>query len=238
MFGDGLIHVRNRHPRHAIAIPFADGSRFCLVPAGATSMLPDAALRHPAVRLLLAGQLIVVVDAAQYDADARQERAGRIDITELARQAEQAEFDRLLAGMRRPGPQRPQREPRPRKPRADEWSPAQVELLRRRHAAGASLESIAIEVGRTLGAVVGMTRREGLRRPRQRPPSTLPAEWTETLRRRWGEGVPGRKIAGELGTKPTIVWARVNRLGLEKRFDNRNGGRWVSLVRNTLGALS
>jgi hypothetical protein len=230
------VFLRNRHPRRAIALPHNGHCR--LIPAGATSTLPDATLSHPVTRLLLAKQLIVIVDVVEYDADARQERAGRIDIAELARQAEQKEFDRLLAGIqRRPGPQRPQRESRPRKPRADEWSPAQVELLKRRHAAGASWEAIAVELGRAPGAVAARARRDGLQRPRQRPAGTWPAEWTETLKQRWDEGVPGRKIAEELGVKATVVWARCARLGLEKRFDNRNGGRRASAVRNTLGAL-
>lgn len=94
------VFLRNRHPRRALAIP-CNGHWCRVLPAGATSTLPDATLRHPVTRLLMAKQLITVVDAAQYDADARQERAGRIDSAELARQAEQKEFDRLLAGVKR-----------------------------------------------------------------------------------------------------------------------------------------
>jgi hypothetical protein len=129
-----VIHLRNRHPKRATAI--ATNGHWCrLVPAGATSILPDATLKHPAVRLLLAKHLIMVVDAAQYDADARQERAARIDIAELARQAEQKEFDRMLAGLRRPRMQRPSpptayQPSKTRRYRKDEWSEQEIALLR------------------------------------------------------------------------------------------------------------
>jgi hypothetical protein len=107
----------------------------------------------------------------------------------------------------------------------------------RRHAAGASWEAIAVELGRAPGAVVARARRDGLQRPRQLPPGTWPADWTETLKRRWAEGVPGRVIAEELGVAPTVVWARCTRLGLERRRDNRNGGRKASAVRQTLSVV-
>jgi hypothetical protein len=217
-------------------IPLGGGWASLLYP-GSTSAVPEEALHTSLVRQLLAAKLIELTDGAAWDADIRQRRAARTDMTRAIAAAEKAEFDRLLAGMRRPRPPRPQRQPRPRKPRADEWSTAQVDLLKRRHAAGASWDAIAVELGRTPAAVAGMARREGLQRPRQRPAGNWPSEWTETLKRRWSEGVPGRKIAEELGVKPTVVWTRCARLGLEKRFDNRNGGRSASRIGNTLGAL-
>lgn len=110
-------------------------------------------------------------------------------------------------------------------------------LLKRRHAAGMTWDAMAVELGRAPGAVAARARRDGLRRPRQRPPGTWPSEWTETLRRRWAEGATGKAIAEELGVMPSVVWAHVTREGLEKRYDNRNGGRKTSAVRNTLGAF-
>jgi hypothetical protein len=229
------VFLRNRHPKRAIAIP-ANGHWCRFLPAGATTMLPDAALRHPVTRLLLAKQLIVIVDATQYDADARQKRAGRIDIAAFVRQAEQAEFDRLLAGLRRPRPQRPPSgtlQPSPtRRHRAGEWSEQEIALLRQRASAGATRAQIAAELGRSPSAVEGMAGRARIRLVRTPPASAWPAAWTETLKRRWAEGVPGRVIAEELGVAPTVVWTRCTRLGLEKRFDNRNGGHSVGCSLN------
>jgi hypothetical protein len=96
---------------------------------------------------------------------------------------------------------------------------------------------ISLELKRSLAAIEGMARQVRIRLMRTPPASSWPAEWTETLKRRWAEGVPGRTIAEELGVTPGVVWARCSRLGLEKRFDNRNGGRRASAVRATLGAF-
>jgi hypothetical protein len=95
--------------------------------------------------------------------------------------AEAAEFDRLRA--RRPDqrPPRPYRrqDKRLRKPRADQWTGAQLALLHRSWADGVPAEVIAIKLGKSAGAVVAKAEREGLQGRRRTihalpPPAAAP----------------------------------------------------------------
>jgi hypothetical protein len=156
-----VIHLRNLHPKRTLAVPLDDAWYRVLRP-NVTSMLPAEALHFPAVRQLLAQQLVTVVDAVQCDADARQARAVRLDMAKLVAIAEQAEFDRLLQGVRLRGSYRSPGVPRKR--RADEWPEEWTARLKQRWAEGATGPEIAAELGGnvTPGSVGAKIRRLGL----------------------------------------------------------------------------
>jgi hypothetical protein len=124
-------------------------------------------LRLPAVRKLLARQLVARVDSDGWDADERQRRSERAGMADLVRRAEQAAFDRLLQPVRI----RPRRKPsKPYKRRANMWPPEWTERLKQHWAEGATCPEIAAELRVTPGAVGAKVRREGLK-PRYRPRS-------------------------------------------------------------------
>jgi hypothetical protein len=155
------VYLRNLHPTRKAWLPVEQGwSR--LVYPGVTTRLPDAVLHLPAVRNLLEKQLVVAVDNAGWNADERQRRSELAGMAELVRLAEQAQFDRLLQGVRLRGSYRPPS--RPRKPRADEWPEAWTERLKQRWAEGATGPEIAGELGGnvTPGSVGAKIRRLGL----------------------------------------------------------------------------
>jgi len=231
-----IAHVRNAHPTKRMFIPLGGGWARLLYP-GVTTAVPERALHTPLARQLLTAKLIELADGAAWDADVRQRRAARTDMARAIAAAEAREFARLVGGLRGRSPWHGRKAGKPRKPRANEWPAAQLALLRQRAEEGVSRVRIAAELGRTLSAVEGQAKRQGARLHRTPPPNKWSAEWTETLKQRWAAGVPGRQIAEELGTGAPSVWSHAARLGLEKRFDNRNGGRKASAVRNTLDIL-
>jgi hypothetical protein len=160
-----LVYLRNVHPKQIIHLPVAPGWCRVLRPA-VTTRVSERVLHLPAVRQLLIGQLIEIVDGAAWDPDIRQRRASRIDMARAIAQAEQREFDALRA--RRPDRAEPRRayrkqDKRLRKPRADQWTPELIEQLRQGCAAGLTWVAIAGELGRTPGACYEQVRRLGLK---------------------------------------------------------------------------
>jgi hypothetical protein len=112
------IFLRNLHPSRKALLPVGRGWARLVYP-GVTTRLPDAVLHLPAVRSLLARQIVAAVDNAGWNADERQRRSELAGMAELVRLAEQAQFDRLLEGVRLRGSYRSPGVPRKR--RADEW---------------------------------------------------------------------------------------------------------------------
>ncbi len=211
------VHVRNVHPTRRLMVPIAPGWSRLLYPA-VTACLPAGVVESPAVRRMLAAQVLAVVGEAGWDADARQRQADRAGMEAAIRRAEQREFDQWRARWR--ARQQPPRRTHKsaqvnRKRRADEWPPEWTERLRRRWAEGASAEQIASEIGLTPGAVASKALREGLE---ARPPrNAWPAERTVRLRERWAAGATARELAGELGVTPGAVVSKARTLGLPGR---------------------
>ena len=133
------VHLRNMHPTRRCLVPMATGRRDSC-PA-VTSCLPAGVVELPAVRRMLAAQVLAVVDVTGWDAEARQRQVDRLGMEAAIRHAEQREFDQWRQRRR---PRRIHRPPnRNRKRRADEWPPAWIERLRRRWTEGAGAEQIA-----------------------------------------------------------------------------------------------
>jgi hypothetical protein len=152
--------LRNLHPSKKALLPVGQGWARLVYP-GVTTRLPDAVLHLPAVRSLLTQRLVARVDAG-WDADERQRRSDRAGMSELVRLAEQAQFDRLLAGARLRRSY--QSRGLPRKRRADEWPEEWTARLKERWAQGATGSMIAAELGVSPGAVGAQVARQGLAR--------------------------------------------------------------------------
>jgi hypothetical protein len=161
------VYLRNLHPSKKALLPVGQGWARLVYP-GVTTRLPDAVLHDPAVRSLLAQQVVTQVDAAGWNADERQRRSDRAGMAELVHQAEQAEFDRLLRGVRLR--HNYALSGKPRKQRANEWPEERIARLRQRWAAGATLAAIAVELGVSPGAVGAQVHRWQLP-PRYKPRS-------------------------------------------------------------------
>jgi hypothetical protein len=204
-----IAHVRNAHPTKRMAIPLGGGWARLLYP-GVTTAVPERALHTPLARQLLTAKLIELADGAAWDADVRQRRAARTDMARAIAAAEQAEFNRLLRGVR-VSARRPASPPPVRQPRV--WTTEREALLRERHASGAGVAQIAAELGLTASAVQGHARRLGLGSPRT---------WTEErearLRRLWQDGAHWSVIAGELGISRAQMFGKSRMLGLGRRY--------------------
>jgi hypothetical protein len=132
-----------------------------------TTAVPAALLHTEPVRQLLINRLIDVVDGAAWDADIRQRRASRTDWARAIAAAEQAEFDRMRAGLvvgapRSAAPRKPRKRPEERKRRDDEWPAERIAHLRQRWAEGATKEAIGAELGVTPSAALAKAMRLGL----------------------------------------------------------------------------
>lgn len=94
------------------------------------------------------------------------------------------------------------------------WSPEDDQRLRDLCAAGAKAKDLAKAFPhRTLLAVRDRRRKLGLA---GEPQAFWSAEETETLKKLWGEGVPGGKIAKQLQRTRNAVLGRVFRLRLSR----------------------
>ena len=150
-----MIYLRNAHPKQTVYLPIRPGWRRVLKPAVTTSV-PAALLHTETVRQLLLRELIVVVDGAAWDADVRQRRANRTDWARAIAAAEQREFDKLREGL--PAA------------RGHYWPVQQIEHVRQRLAAGATVKQLAAEHGLVPQTIRSLCQRHGLRvrhRPRR-----------------------------------------------------------------------
>ncbi len=226
------LYLRNTHPTRPCLVPVGNGSARLLLPA-VTSCLPAGVVQLPAVRRMLAAQVLAVVDVTGWDAEARQRQVDRLGMEALIRNAEQREFDQWR---QREAPRRIHRPPnRNRKRRADEWPQAQIERLRRCWTEGVGAEQIAAELGRGTGAVLAKALRLGL--PARPPRNAWPAERVARLRQRWADGASSRVLAAELGVTPMAVVSKARDLGLPARprslwlESQRRGGQRASATR-------
>jgi hypothetical protein len=175
------VYLRNLHPSRKALLPAGQGWARLVYP-GVTTRLPDAVLHQPAVRSLLARQIVVAVDSAGWNADERQRRSELAGMAELVRLAEQAQFDRLLEGVRLRGSYRSRGVPRKR--RADEWPEERTARLKQRWE-GATGPMIAAELGVSPGAVGAKVARQGLARRYRRHVVATPVGRARYDHARW-----------------------------------------------------
>lgn len=142
-----IVYLRNVHATQTVHLPIRPGWCRVLKPA-VTTAVPAALLHTSEVRQLLLRRLVDLVDGAAWDADVRQRRASRTDWARAIAAAEQREFDKLRAGL----------------PPGHEyyWSAEQIERIRHRIAAGATMKQLATEHGLTRQAMDQLCRRHGL----------------------------------------------------------------------------
>jgi hypothetical protein len=204
------VYLRNVHPKQIIHLPLAPGWHRVLRPA-VTACVPERILHLPAVRQLLIGQLIEIVDGAAWDPDIRQRRASRIDMARAIAAAEQREFDRLRQHRRQETTAS-----------ARSWTrwdaDLEARLLRTDYA---GLAALATELGiarRSLLMRRAALRRSGLRRPHER--KRRADEWTpeliDQLRQGCAAGLTWQAIAGELGRTVGACYGQAKRLGLRR----------------------
>lgn len=145
----GQVYLRNRDPTHRLAVPLGNGWARILPPQTCTSV-PVAVLRSAGVAAGLAAERLAVVTevSASSSPDARAAAALRRDMAAAIARAEQAEFDKLRAGM---APMRGLR-----------WRAERLERIRQSIANGASMKQIAAEHGLTRQAIDDLCRRHGL----------------------------------------------------------------------------
>jgi hypothetical protein len=215
------VFLRNAHPKQTVYLPLAPGWCRVLRPA-VTTCVPERLLNTPAVRQLLLRKLIETVDGAAWDAEVRQRRASRTDMTRAIAAAEQAEFDRLLRH------RQDQVETR-------SWTRWTVELDARLLAASAAdLTALAAELGITRRSLVdrrAALRRSGPRQPhqRRRRADEWPAEQVTRLRQGIAAGQSHDAVAVALGRTPGAVKAQASRLGLARTAKRWTPGRFALL---------
>ena len=209
-----MIYLRNVHPKRTVLVPLGAGWARVLRPA-VTAELPEQVLHTDAVRTLLLQRMVEIADGNAWNADTRQASASRMDWSRAVAVAEQQEFDRMLADLT---------------PAQDHfWSAAQLEQVRQRLDAGATVRQIAAEYRLTPQGTTQLRKRLGIlplrqrRRPYKRA-GQWPEEWVSLLRQRWSEGATGSAIAAELGNgiSADSVAAKARYLGIPRR--SRPGG--------------
>ena len=144
-----MIYLRNVHPKRTVLVPLGAGWARMLRPA-VTAELPERVLHNSAVRELLTRRMVELADGAAWNADTRQRRANRTDWARAIAAAEQREFDKLRVGLAAP------------RKGGHYWPAEQLEQIRQRLAAGATLTQLAGEYGLTRQALSGMCQRRGL----------------------------------------------------------------------------
>jgi hypothetical protein len=206
------VFLRNAHPKQTVYLPIARGWCRVLRPA-VTTAVPAQLLHTPVVRQLLLRKMLEVADRSAWDADARQRRASRTDMTRAIAAAEQAEFDRLRRYRLEPTASRG-------------WTRWTPELEARLLADGTNLAALATELGVTRRTVLdrrAALRRSGPRQPhqRRRRADEWPVEHIKRLREDLVAGLTIAAVAAALGRTAGATGTMARRLGLERRDGRR-----------------
>ena len=179
------VFLRNLHPTKRLAVPLGDGWAR-IVPPQACAAVPSAALASPRVQHALADQRLAVVTEVNANADSRNALALRTDLALAIAQAERRAFARLIA-------QAQERGEVEKLKRGHYWSAEQIEGLRHRIAAGATMRELATEHGLTRQAIGSLCRRYGLKAgyaPRgDRRPVLAASGCQGSVARSWPAGV-------------------------------------------------
>lgn len=207
------LFVRNTHPTARVMVPLGTGGRARLLLPSTTSCMPAGVVELPAVRRMLAAQVLAVVDSAGWDADARQRQADRLGMQELIRAAEQREFDRYR--QRHRIARRVPALPGSSGHHAGRWPAEKNARFKAHWEADTPLADLVAEFGVTdKSSIVHKAKRLGL--AARGHPEGWPAEQVERLRTLRAAGAGLSLIAAELGRSHEAVANKLCRLARQK----------------------